>query len=71
MHDIIEQLEAKRALLLVVFVVADGRPLDAVVIEELARLPRVFAGNQVGLFKNADGAVGHVFQIADGSGHDV
>src|SRR5262249_898591 len=55
----------------VVFVIADDRGLNAVVIQKFARLPRVLTGDQVSLAQNADRAVGDVLQVADRSGYDV
>src|ERR1700722_4995398 len=47
-------------------VITDSRFLDIVMVEQLARLPRILAGDQVHLTQHADRAVGNVFQIADG-----
>jgi hypothetical protein len=54
-----------------VVVVADGGLADAVVVEELARLAGVLAGDEVGLFEGADGAVGDVLEVADGGRDEV
>jgi hypothetical protein len=55
----------------IVFVVADQLAFDAIVIEQLARVPRVLAGDQIGLTQDADGAVGNVFKVANGRGYNV
>jgi len=56
---------------LVVLVVADGAGVDAVVIEELLRLARVFAGDYVNFFQDAQRSQGDVFEIADWGGDEV
>src|SRR5262249_49918143 len=59
--------EFGRAGHFVVFVIGDERLRDFVVGEEFLGVASVFAGDLVGLFENAEGAEGDVFQIADGS----
>ena len=56
---------------LVVLVITDRRFVDAVVIEQLARLPRVLASHQVCLAQNPQRAQRDVLQIADRRGHQV
>ena len=59
------------ALRLVVVVIAHRRLVDIVVIQQFARLPRVFARDQVGLAQHADGAIGDVLEVPDGRRHEV
>ena len=49
----------------------DGARRDAVVIEQLLRLPGIFAGDLVHFLEHAQGTQRDVFQIADGRGHKV
>jgi hypothetical protein len=49
----------------VVLVITHGRLLDAVMIEKLAGLTRVFARDHVGLLQQAHGTERDVFQITD------
>jgi hypothetical protein len=58
------------AVALVVFVIADGASLDAVVIQQLLCVTSVFAGDEVDFVESANGAEGDVFKIADGSRDD-
>jgi hypothetical protein len=60
-----------RAGHLVVLVVADEWLTNFVVIEELLRVARVFAGDLVDFFEDAQGAERHVFEIADGRPDEV
>jgi hypothetical protein len=53
------------ALAFVVLVIADGRLLNPVVVEEFARLSRVLARDQVHLPEDAHGPVRDVLEIAD------
>ena len=67
--------QARRQLLaapgLVVVVVADGRLGDTIVVQQLAGLPGVLAGDEVGLLERAHRAIGDVFQVSDGGGDQV
>jgi hypothetical protein len=54
-----------------VLVIADGRFGDAGVIQKLAGLARVLAGDQVGFTQRAKGAKRDVFEVADGGRDDV
>ena len=56
---------------LVVFVVADQRLMDVVVIEELQGVAGIFAGDLVHFLEDAQGAECDVLEIANGSGHEV
>src|SRR3954463_14859489 len=56
-----------RARHFVMFVIADGFFLDAVVIQKFCRAPRVFTGDEVGFPQNSERAHSNVFQVADGS----
>src|SRR5262249_15453568 len=56
---------------LIVLVVADRRFVDLEMVEQLARLPRIFAGDHRGFAKHAHGAIGDVFQVADRRGDQV
>jgi hypothetical protein len=49
-----------------VFVVAEQVGLNAVVIEQPSGGAGIFAGDPVGFFQEADGAVGDVLEVADG-----
>ena len=49
-------------------VVADGRLVNAIVIQELGGVTGVLAGNQVRLTQDPEGTNGNIFQIADGGG---
>jgi hypothetical protein len=60
-----------RAGQLVVFMIADERLRDFVVVQELLRVAGVFAGNLVGLAQDAQSAQGDVFEIADGCGDEI
>ena len=55
----------------VVLVIGDERFADFVVGEEFLRVTRVFAGDLVGFFENAEGAKSDVFEIADGRADEV
>jgi hypothetical protein len=59
------------ALRLIVVVIAHGGLVDMVVIQQLARLPRVFARNQIGFTQHADGAIGDVLKVPDGRSHYI
>ena len=50
---------------LVVFVVADQRLADVVMIQELQGVASIFAGDLIHFFQDAQGAEGDVLQIAD------
>ncbi len=60
-----------RSRQLVVFVIADRRLLDAVVVEQLDGLPGIFAGDQVHFLQRVQSAQSNVFEIADGSADKV
>lgn len=53
------------------FVVADGRGLDSVVMQQLLRMASVFAGDQPGLLQDAKRPQGDVFEIADRRGDQI
>ena len=55
----------------IVFVIADERFADFVVVEELLRVAGVFAGDMIDFLEDADGAKSDVFEIADGSADKV
>jgi len=55
----------------VVFVVADEGLANFVVVEEFLRVARVFAGNLIDFFEDAEGAEGDVFEIADGRADQI
>ena len=57
------------ALHFVVLVVTDGRRADVIVLQQLLRLPRVFAGNPRDFLEDTHGPERNVFQIADGGCH--
>ena len=59
------------ALRLVVIVIAHCWLVDVVVIQQFARLPRVFARDQIGRAQHADRAIGDVLQVPDGRSHHV
>ena len=59
------------ALRLVVVVIAHGRLVNIVVIQQFARLPRIFARDQIGFAQHADGAIGDVLQVPDGRSHYI
>ena len=50
----------------VVVVIGRARRLDAISRTELRRLARILAQNEIGFFKDFDGAIGYVGEIADG-----
>ena len=47
------------------FVIADSRFADAEMIQQLARVPRIFAGNQVRFFEHTQCSKCDVFKIAN------
>ncbi len=55
----------------IVLVVADERLANFVVAEEFLRVARVFAGDLIDFFEDAQGAEGDVFQIANGRANEV
>ena len=59
------------ALRLVVIVIAHRRLVNIVVIQQFARLPRVFARDQIGFAQHAHGAIGDVLQVPDGRSHHI
>jgi len=63
--------ELRRARQLIVFVVADQRLVNVVVREQLLRVARVFAGDLIDFFQDAQGAKRDVLQIADGRPDEV
>ncbi len=50
----------------VVFVIADGSLLNAVVVQQLLSLAGVLAGNQVDFLQRAQGSQSNVFKISNG-----
>ena len=56
---------------LVVLVIAQGTLVDAVAMKELGGFTGVFAGDQIHLFQDAQGAQGNVFQVSDWGGDKV
>src|SRR5436190_9912413 len=62
--------EARRFFIFVVLVIAVGRTIDAEVREQLPRVPRVLAQNQIGRLQRIDRARRHVRQIAEGRADD-
>ncbi|HET9789258.1 MAG TPA: hypothetical protein VFP47_19140, partial [Pyrinomonadaceae bacterium] len=60
---LIDQLHG--ALLFVVFVVADGFRRDAVVLEQLVCVARVFTRDQVDVFQDLKCAMRDVCKVAD------
>ena len=48
------------------FMIAEGRLFDAIVMKELRRLPSVFAGDEVYLAQKPKGTHGDIFQISYG-----
>ncbi len=50
---------------LIVFVIADQRFLDAVMVQQLLRVAGIFAGDLIDFLQNTQRAQGDVFQIAD------
>src|SRR5262249_25314662 len=57
--------ELRRALALVVLVVAEERRVDAVAVEQHARSPRVLAGDHVGLAQHAQHPQRDVLEVPD------
>src|SRR5205809_3838567 len=55
----------------IVFVITDERPADFVVVEQVASMARILTSDQVHFAQGAYGAVGDVFQVADGRGHEI
>jgi hypothetical protein len=53
------------------FVVADGLCFDAVVLQQLVSVARIFTGNKVDIVENLDRSVGDIRQIADRSGNYI
>jgi hypothetical protein len=54
------------------FVIADKRLFDLVVLEKLLRLTRIFTGDHCNFFaKDAQSAQRNIFQISDGCRDDV
>ena len=51
--------------------ITDRLGLDAVVIEQLARVPRVFTGDQGNFLEDSRSAVSEVFKISDGSSNNI
>ena len=66
MHD-----QLSRAGKLIVLVIADGGLLDAVVVQQLHRLPGIFAGDEVHVLQGPQCAQRDVFQIADRCADEV
>ena len=55
----------------IVFVIADRARRDAVMVQQLLRLPGIFAGNLVGFLEHPHRPQRNVFQVADGRAHQV
>src|ERR1700739_3732151 len=51
--------------------ITDERLPNVVVAEKLLRVPRVFAGNLVDFFQDAERAQSNVLKVADGRGNEV
>ena len=64
MRQLLDQFS--RARRFIVFVIADRTSLDPVVVQQLLRLPCVFARDQVGLLQDANRAQRDVLEVADG-----
>lgn len=62
--------EFRNALFFVVIVERDEWARDFEVVEELARMAGVLAGDEVGLAESFDGADGDVTEVADGGGDE-
>src|SRR5437660_1754677 len=56
---------------LVMLVIADGPGHDAVMIQKLLSLASVFTCDEVSLLQDTDCTQSHVFEIADGRGHEI
>src|SRR5579862_6984242 len=56
---------------LVMFVVAGGVRLDAVMIEQLLCLPSILAGDELHFLQRANGAKAEVFEVADRRTHEI
>ena len=52
-------------------VIADGAGGDAVVVEQLLGLPRIFAGDHIYFLQDSHSPQSDVLQIADGRAHQV
>ena len=63
--------ELLRSRMLVVFVHAHRRRADAVAIQQLSRLARVFAGDHVADIKKPERAQGNICNIANGKPYNV
>jgi hypothetical protein len=61
----------RRALLLVVLVIADCLRRDAIVIKEFVCMARIFTGDQIDVAENLECAVRDVCEIADRSGDEI
>ncbi len=64
-----DQLGGARQL--VVLVIADGGLVDAVVVQQRGRVPRVLAGDEVNLLEHVQRAQSDVFQIANGRADEI
>jgi len=56
---------------LVVFMATDGRRLNLEVVEQLLRLPRVFAGDSIHAAQHIESTQSDVAKIADGRGYEI
>ena len=61
----------RRARQLIVFMIADQRLMNVVVGEQLLRVARVFAGDLICFFENAQGAQGDVLEVTNRRPHKV
>ncbi len=61
----------RRACDLIVFVVADEWLVNVVVSQKFLRMARVFAGNLIDFFEDAQGSQSDVFEIADGRANKI
>jgi hypothetical protein len=51
--------------------VADGRTIDAVMVEQTARVPGVLAGDQINFTQDPNRPIRYIFEIPDRCGDDV
>ena len=56
---------------LIVLVVAGRVGLDAVMVEELLRLPGILASDEIDFFQRPNGAIGDVLEVTDGRTDEV
>ena len=53
------------------FVIAHRGLFNPEVIEQVLRLPRVLASDQINLLQHSNRVQGDVFQVADGRGNEI